>query len=157
MVCLTMSWIAALAIVVGLVATATVLGLIWRANTGRVRAVRASEDHRAVIAAEDLGTSAEFGPGATLLQFSTEFCAPCRSTAAMLGELAEKLPRVRHIDIDLTNQPDLAGRYNILQTPTTFILDGSGTVRARIGGAPRREELRDRLDEILGSANVRLS
>jgi thiol-disulfide isomerase/thioredoxin len=152
-----MSWIAALAIVIGLVAAATVLGLLWRSNTGRVRAVHATDDHRAVIAPEDVGTSAQFGSGATLLQFSTEFCAPCRSTAVVLSELADQLPRVRHIDIDLTNQPELAGRYNILQTPTTFILDGSGTVQARIGGAPRREALRDRLDEILGSTNVRLS
>ena len=88
-----MSWIAALAIVIGLVAAATVLGLIWRSNTGRVRAVHATDDHRAAIAPEDVGTSAQFGSGATLLQFSTEFCAPCRSTAVVLSELADQLER----------------------------------------------------------------
>ena len=151
-----MNPLASLAIVVGLVAVATSLGLLWRTRTGRVRAVPASRDDLRLIPS-DVGAESAFGEGATLLQFSTEYCAPCRSTSALLGELADSRPSVVHLDVDLTDQPDLARRFHIMQTPTTLLLDGSGFVRARIGGAPRREEVRATLEEILEGSDVQFS
>ena len=47
------------------------------------------------------------------------------------------------------DSPDLAHRFNVLQTPTTLLLDGSGVVRARIGGAPKPVELEASLAAIL--------
>ena len=41
---------------------------------------------------------------------------------------------MRHVDVDLTDRPDIADRFHVLQTPTTLILDARGVVRARIGG-----------------------
>jgi hypothetical protein len=46
----------------------------------------------------------------------------------------------------------LASKFHIMQTPTTFILDSSGTVRARIGGAPKPADIRAELDRILALA-----
>ena len=120
---------------VGLVAFATVLGLIWRASQGRVTA--------GVGRVVDV----ELGGRATLLQLSTDVCAPCRATARVLDELSSD--DVRHIEVDIADRPDLVSRFNVLQTPTTFILDRRGVVRARIGGAPRRDALTLELDRIL--------
>jgi hypothetical protein len=61
---------------------------------------------------------------------------------------------VVHLDVDLTHRPELARRFNILQTPTTFVLDGAGMIRARIGGAPRPTELASALDELIGESRV---
>jgi hypothetical protein len=36
---------------------------------------------------------------------------------------------------------EIAQKYNILQTPTTFVLDDVGAVAARIGGSPRPDAL----------------
>lgn len=146
-----MNGITALAIVLGLVAVSTVIGLVWRATNGRVRA-RAGD--ATVVRAADVGSAHPFGTSATLLQFSTEFCAPCRSTAVVLDELSAERDGVEHIEIDLTAQPELARSYNILQTPTTFLIDAAGVVRARIGGAPRRDDLRATLDDLLGRDHV---
>jgi thiol-disulfide isomerase/thioredoxin len=137
--------------VLGLVAVSTAIGLLWRSRTGRVR--KRTDAHTVVTAAE-VGSPHPFGSAATLLQFSTEFCAPCRSTAVILGELSATRDGVAHVEIDLSEQPGLAHQYNILQTPTTFLVDGSGIVRARIGGAPRREDLRAALDDLIGRAHV---
>jgi len=115
----------------GLVALATVLGLAWRATTGRV------STRSGGARAGDLVT--EPGSRATLLQFSTEFCAPCTATRRILGEVAATTPGVSHLELDLTARPELATRFGILQTPTTLVLDPAGVVRGRIGGAPRRE------------------
>lgn len=115
----------------GLVALATVLGLAWRATTGRV------STRSGGARAGDLVT--EPGSRATLLQFSTEFCAPCAATRRILADVAGTTRGVAHVELDLTARPDLATRFGILQTPTTLVLDSAGVVRGRIGGAPKRE------------------
>ena len=83
----------------------------------------------------------ELASGVTLVQFSSEYCAPCRATARVLEELAGERPDIAHVELDVAERPELAARFGILQTPTTLVLDGSGHVRARIGGAVRREQL----------------
>jgi thiol-disulfide isomerase/thioredoxin len=130
-----------LAALAALVALATALGFIWRSSTGRVRDVRGSE----IVALIEVPLQGR----ATLLQFSTEVCAPCVPTRRVLAALAGEVDGVQHVDLDVTHRPDLAARFNILQTPTTLILDRRGVVRARIGGAPRPNEIRTALDLIL--------
>jgi len=142
------AWEAA-AVLVALVVAATVGGLLWRRTTGRVRTARQT---RIVTAAEVGATS--FGSAATLLQFSTEFCAPCTATARILSGIADERPGVAHVDVDLTHRPDLASRFGVLQTPTTLVLDTSGAIRARIGGAARADEVRITIDQITGSDHV---
>ena len=138
------------AILLGLVAAATALGLLWRATTGRVRSIRGNDD--TVIRVSELSADAVAGRAATLLQFSTEVCAPCATTHALLDGLARELDDVRHVDVDVTSRPEIASRFNLLQSPTTFILDATGVVRARIGGAPRPAEVRAALDRIRSAA-----
>src|ERR1700685_4499651 len=117
-----MQTVAVFGIPLALVAFATVLGFIWKANTGRVRAGRAD-----VVNLPEVPITSR----ATLLQFSTEVCAPCIPTRRVLGQIAASTEGVNHVDLDLTHRPDIAARFNVLQTPTTLILDRTGTVRAR--------------------------
>lgn len=140
----------ALTLVLGLVAVATGLGLIWRRRQGRVR-VGAAE----VIRPADVASSVPFGEHATLLQFSTDFCSRCPGTHRLLSAVADARPDVVHLDIDLTHRADLANRFAIMQTPTTIVLDGSGRIRARISGVPDRSQLNRRLDELVRRDHVR--
>lgn len=119
---------------IALVALATVLGMLWRASQGRV-----------TPAAGRIG-DIELGPRATLLQLSSEVCAPCRATARVLRGLERD--GVRHVEVDITDRPDLVSRFNVLQTPTTLILDRDGVVRSRIGGAVRRESVLAELEKV---------
>lgn len=137
-----------LVVLLGLVAVATALGFAWKSQQGRVHRV----DGRTVVRVKDVPGIRRFGSGATLLQFSTEVCSPCRATHSVLDGLATELPSVTHVDLDVTHRPDLAAQFRIMQTPTTLILDRRGVVRARIGGAPRIDLLRAELDSILTSA-----
>lgn len=124
-------------VLLGLVAFATLLGMLWRASQGRSRAASGT------IADVDLGR------GATLLQLSSEYCAPCRATARVLDTFATD--DVRHIEIDIVDRPDLVSRFNVLQTPTTLILDRDGAIRARIGGAVRRDVVAAELERVLAA------
>jgi thiol-disulfide isomerase/thioredoxin len=142
-----MSTLTAVLVVVGLIAVSTAVGLIWKSRTGRVTQARLGSAE--IVTATDVGTDAPFGEKATLLQFSTEFCAYCPATRRVLGGLAERNDGVEHVDVDLTHSPELAQRFRVLQTPTTLLLDGDGAVRARIGGAPKPAELEASLAAIL--------
>lgn len=116
-----------------LVAVATGIGVAWRLLDGRAR-----RGSGARIAPADVGVSAaEFGEAATLLQFSTDSCARCPGARRLLAGLADAHPGVRHVEVDLTHRIDLATRFGVLATPTTFVLDRQGRVRTRIVGAPR--------------------
>ncbi len=137
-----MNPVAVFAILLGLVALSTVLGLVWKNRTGRVRSLDGD-----VVRLPEVPLDGR----ATLLQFSTEVCAPCVPTRRVLGQIAASTEGVNHIDLDLTHRPDIAAQFNVLQTPTTLILDRSGVIRARIGGAPRQADVRAALDTILAA------
>jgi thiol-disulfide isomerase/thioredoxin len=136
-------------VLAALVAGSTALGFLYLSFNGRVR----RQSGREVVRAKEVGATA-LGSKATLLQFSTEVCAPCRTAHRVLGTIAKERFSVKHLDVDLTLRPDLATRFGVLQTPTILILDGYGRVRARIGGAPRPEVVRVELDRILESAHL---
>lgn len=131
-------------VLAALVLAASGLGMLHRASQGRVR--------RAVDARVVAIDGIPLGERATLLQFSTEVCTPCRSTARVLDQLAAQSTDVAHVDLDVTHRPELAARYRVLQTPTTLILDADGAIRARIGGAVRRDVVRAELDRVLAAA-----
>src|ERR1700712_5156512 len=124
-----------------LVVVATALGLLYKHLQGRAR----RQTDNAVITIDGL----ILGERATLLQFSTEVCAPCVATARVLKQIAGTTSGVSYVDIDVSERPELAARFNLLQTPTTFLLDATGALQARIGGSVRRDELLRELDRVL--------
>lgn len=130
------------ATIAALIATATVIGLVHARLNGRATS-RPGAD---VISAADI--SAELGRTATLVQFSSEICSSCVSTRRVLAAAADEQPGTAHIDVDVAKRPDLASRFNVLQTPTTLVLDHRGAVRARIGGSARPEIVRAELSRI---------
>ena len=89
------------------------------------------------------GTDVEqtLGERATLLQFSSAFCAPCRATRRVLGEVAELVPGVTHVEIDAEHHLALVRRVGVLRTPTTLILDADGREVGRATGMPKRDEV----------------
>ena len=144
-----MDWLAALAVGAALLAAAMATGLWWQSRQGRARAGSGE-----LVRPAELGP-APFGERATLVQFSTEYCAKCPATARLLGSIAGDAPGTRHVEVDLTRRADLADRFHVTQTPTALLLDGDGIVRARFGGAPHAHAVRAALDEILGRHHVR--
>lgn len=138
-------------------AGAAVLALgLWRAVTnGRFRGthqVRGVVGDGSASAASDRGPAlfgleealpggAELGERATLLQFSSAFCAPCRATRRTLAEVAEVVPGVAHVEIDAEHHLDLVRRLRISRTPTTLVLDAEGREVSRAAGAPRKEQV----------------
>nr|WP_225096114.1 thioredoxin family protein [Streptomyces sp. CoH27] len=104
---------------------------------GRVR-VRGQDD-AVRLGAVELG--GELGERATLVQFSSAFCAPCRATRRVLGEVAALVPGVAHVEIDAEAHLDLVRALEILKTPTVLVLDATGRVVRRAAGQPRKADV----------------
>jgi thiol-disulfide isomerase/thioredoxin len=131
------------------IAAAAVLGL-WRAavdgrfrGTHRVRGAEQVPEELPADASVLAGTAyaASLGERATLLQFSSAFCAPCRSTRHTLVAVAEQVPGVAHVEVDAEHHLDLVRRLGVLRTPTTLVLDATGREVGRAAGAPRRDQV----------------
>mgnify|MGYP001489419217 CR=1 FL=1 len=126
-----------LVVCVLVLAAASTFGVLQRRRSGRVR-VRA-RDEGSRLAAEELG--AELGERATLVQFSSAFCAPCRATRRVLAEVAGMVPGVAHVEIDAEDNLALVRRLDILRTPTVLVLDAGGRVVRRATGQPRKADV----------------
>ena len=84
---------------------------------------------------------AEFGSKATLVQFSSAFCTPCRATRVLLENIVAQMEDVKHVEVDAEANLDLVRELNILSTPTTLIIDSTGREVGRAVGAPKREQV----------------
>ncbi|MFJ1797932.1 TlpA family protein disulfide reductase [Streptomyces sp. NPDC088180] len=84
---------------------------------------------------------AELGKRATLVQFSSAFCQPCRATRRTLGEVAGMVDGVAHIEIDAEAHLALVRRLDITKTPTVLVLDAEGEVVRRASGQPRTADV----------------
>ncbi|MFJ4366812.1 TlpA family protein disulfide reductase [Streptomyces chartreusis] len=122
---------------VAVLAAASAYGVLHRRRSGRVR-VRGRDDGKRLGAAELGG---ELGERATLVQFSSAFCAPCRATRRVLGEVADMVPGVTHVELDAEDNLNLVRRLDILKTPTVLVLDAEGHVVRRATGQPRKADV----------------
>ena len=87
----------------------------------------------------DLGQP--LGARATLLQFSSAFCAPCRATRQLLADVAGRSDGVAHVEVNVATRMDLARQLDIRRTPTVLVLGPQGQVTRRASGLPRRAEV----------------
>jgi thiol-disulfide isomerase/thioredoxin len=126
-----------LVVCLAVLALATVYGIIHRRRDGRIRVRAKDGDER--LTAVDLG--GPLGERATLVQFSSAFCAPCRATRRVLDEVAAMVEGVTHVEIDAEAHLELVRRLSILKTPTVLVLDADGSVVRRAAGQPRRADV----------------
>lgn len=138
---------AALILVLGL---ATGFGLWRRRVDGKFARVKAPATIESVqkLTANQLGQP--LGEQATLVEFSSAFCAPCRATRRVLERIEKSVDGVSLIEIDAESKLDLTREFNILRTPTVLILDSTGAVRRRAVGQPRHADVVAALAEIHG-------
>jgi len=148
-----------LVVLVLVLVVATALG-VWRRRTngrlrrtdrmlGRARETGPAHDGSTSLSAAELGH--DLGSRATLVQFSSAFCAPCRAARQVLAHTAGQVDGVRHVEVDAESHLDLIRRLGVTKTPTTFVLDADGRIVRRAVGVPRVPELRATVDAIVSS------
>ena len=93
---------------------------------------------------DDLG--APLGERATVVQFSSTFCAPCRSTRYVVERAVATAEGVAYVDLDVADHDALGERLRIDVTPTVLVLDARGDVVRRASGVPTLAQVRSALD-----------
>jgi thiol-disulfide isomerase/thioredoxin len=142
-------------------AVAAVLGLLWRRNNGKMRDPRSlpvieygaatwlpgspGPERNSPASAGPPVTVAQIGQPlgtrATLLQFSSAFCAPCRATRRILTEVAGMTDGVAHVEIDAESRLELVRQLDVRRTPTVFVLGPDGRIFKRASGQPRKADV----------------
>ena len=113
---------------------ATVAAFALRRRDGRLRGTREQ-----TLTMAELGQP--LGTRATLLQFSSSFCAPCRAARQLLADVAARDVGVAHVEIDVADRLDLVRRLDVRRTPTVFVLGPQGQITRRASGLPRRDDV----------------
>lgn len=94
------------------------------------------------------------GERATLVQFSTAFCAPCRATRRILADVAGMVDGVVHTEIDAEAKLDLVRALGIRRTPTVLVLGADGRIVKRASGQPRKADVIAALGEAVTAADA---
>jgi thiol-disulfide isomerase/thioredoxin len=100
----------------------------------------ATRDGGTRLTAGRLGV-ARLGERATLVQFSSAFCQPCRATRRVLAEVAAMVPGVLHLEIDAEERLELTRELAVTRTPTVLVLDATGRLVRRAAGQPRKADV----------------
>jgi len=130
-------------IIAAVLIAATLYGAIDRKRSGRIKNFI---DTRHQISTAEIGS--ELGESATVLQFSSAFCTPCRATRSTLTSVLSHYPKIKHVEVDAESNLQLVRRLDIRQTPTTLFLNSVGTEIARAVGAPKRDQVINALERI---------
>ena len=125
-------------------AIASAYGLWYQRSRGAIRTAKAVPGHR--LGADVLGEA--LGSRATMVQFSSAFCAPCRATHALLSQMVLAMEDVKHIHIDAESHLELVRQLDIRSTPTTLFLNSDGIEVGRAAGTPKREQVLTALNAI---------
>lgn len=156
-----------LVVLVVVLVVSGVFALVRTRTDGRVRTapapapVPASDDEapakgpevRDRLTSDDIGTP--LGAGATVVQLSSAFCAPCRAARVVLDWVADQRDDVTYVDVDAESHLDLVRRLNVLRTPTVLVLDADGVVVGRVSGVPRIADIQAVLDSVAGPISDR--
>lgn len=162
---------AGLAVLVAALVVAVAGGGVWQRRNGRMRPLSRAAARDAALTppqAPASGSAPQAGPAdgavvvtgaqlgqdlgerATLVQFSTSFCAPCRATRRILSDVAGMTSGVTHIEIDAESRLDLVRLLGVLRTPTVLVLAADGRVVRRASGQPRKPDVIAAIGEAAG-------
>ena len=116
---------------------ATGYGIWYQRTRGEFRKKKTVNGPK--LTAAIVGT--ELGSRATMVQFSSAFCAPCRATKVLLEDMIKTMPDVHYAHIDAESHLELVRKLDIRSTPTTLFLNGAGVEVGRAMGTPKRAQV----------------
>jgi thioredoxin 1 len=89
------------------------------------------------------------GSKPVLVDFSAEWCGPCKMMPPILKEVKDKLgDKVTILKMDIDRNPAVATAYQIQSVPTLIVFR-DGQVKWRQSGVIRAEQLRSVLEGVL--------
>ena len=84
-----------------------------------------------------------------LVEFTADWCPPCRQIAPVLSALAvEEADRLKIVQLDVDTNPETTTRYGVLSMPTLMVFVDGEPVKSMVGARPKRRLLQELEDVI---------
>ncbi|MET7290440.1 thioredoxin domain-containing protein [Streptomyces sp. NPDC005573] len=79
-----------------------------------------------------------------LVEFTADWCPPCRQMGPVLGALAaQEGERLEVVQLDVDTDPETTNAYRVLSMPTFMVFQGGEPVKVMVGARPLLAELAD--------------
>ncbi|MFF8954317.1 thioredoxin family protein [Streptomyces sp. NPDC014894] len=97
----------------------------------------------------DFDTEVLGAPLPVLVQFTAQWCGPCRQLGPVLSAVAQdEADRLKVVRLDVDISPGTAMRYGVLSTPTLMVFRRGEPVASMVGTRPRRRLLQELADAL---------
>jgi thioredoxin 1 len=92
-------------------------------------------------------------PGLVLVDFWAVWCGPCQMVAPIIEELAtEYADRVKVMKLNTDENPEIAGKFQVMSIPTILIFKNGQPVERLVGAMPKRK-FKEVLDSLLAQTS----
>ena len=107
-----------------------------------IKAAGVTEVTDADFAAEVIGADLP-----VLVEFTADWCPPCRQMGPVLGALAaEEGERLKVVQLDVDTNPLTTNAYKVLSMPTFLVFRDGEPVKAMVGARAKRRLLEELAD-----------
>lgn len=79
--------------------------------------------------------------GVALVDFWASWCGPCQMMGPVVDEIAGEVENVKVCKVNVDEQPDLAGKYNVMSIPTFIVFKNGEPEKVTMGVKPKAELL----------------
>lgn len=76
-----------------------------------------------------------------LLDFYADWCGPCRMVSPIVDEIAEENAQYLVGKINVDEEPELAGKFGVMNIPTLVVMKGGNVVQQVAGARPKAQIL----------------
>lgn len=72
-----------------------------------------------------------------LLDFWASWCGPCRMVSPVVDEIAAEVSNAKVGKINVDDQPELAGQFQVMSIPTLVVVKNGKVVNTSVGAKPK--------------------
>ena len=71
--------------------------------------------------------------GTALVDFWASWCGPCQMVGPIVEEIANEVTDAKICKVNVDEQPDIAGKYNVMSIPTFIVFKNGAPVKVSTG------------------------